>query len=146
MAVQTAPSSPTTSPADTCTMEATDRILQEITAVGCCLEAMDSKILDLTVASTSIRADIAGFQEKVTDLDRRLTTVEDHVASLPDQEAELWSLRAKVIDLEDRSCRDNVRLSGIPEHKEGFYPSSLAWISHCHWSSKESTGLTLYIK
>ncbi|KAJ1141483.1 hypothetical protein NDU88_007813 [Pleurodeles waltl] len=100
-------------------MEATDRILQEITAVGRRLEAMDSKISDLAVASASIRADIAGFGETVTDLDRHLMTVEDHVVTLPNQEAELRSLCAKVIDLEDRSRRDNVRVFGIPEHKEG---------------------------
>ncbi|KAJ1101421.1 hypothetical protein NDU88_006489 [Pleurodeles waltl] len=45
--------------------------------------------------------------------------MEDQVAVLPDQEAKLRSLRAKVIDLEDRRRRDNVRLFGIPEHKEG---------------------------
>ncbi|KAJ1168211.1 hypothetical protein NDU88_000160 [Pleurodeles waltl] len=66
MATQTAPSY---SPADSHTMEATDRILQEITAVGRHLEAMDSKISDLTMASTSILADIAGFQETVNYMD-----------------------------------------------------------------------------
>ncbi|KAJ1150271.1 hypothetical protein NDU88_003066 [Pleurodeles waltl] len=100
-------------------MEATDRILQEITAVGRRLEAMDSTTSDLTVVSTSIRADIAGFRETVTDLVRCLMTVEDYVVALPDQEAELRSLRAKVTDLEDRSLRDNVRHFGIPEQKEG---------------------------
>ncbi|KAJ1211243.1 hypothetical protein NDU88_006604 [Pleurodeles waltl] len=86
---------------------------------GCRLEAMDAKISDLTVASTSIRADVAGFWETATDLDQRLTTVENHVAVLPDQETQLRSLRAKVTDLEDRSRRDNMRLFGIPEYKEG---------------------------
>ncbi|KAJ1138186.1 hypothetical protein NDU88_004577 [Pleurodeles waltl] len=114
MAAQTAPSCPTTSPANPHTMEVANCILQESTAVGRRLEAMDSKISDLTMASTSIQADIAGFRETVNDLDRRLTTVEDHVTSLPNQEAELRTLRAKVIDLEDRSCRDNVSLFVIP--------------------------------
>ncbi|KAJ1098125.1 hypothetical protein NDU88_003241 [Pleurodeles waltl] len=83
-------------------LEAADRILQEIAVVGCCLETMDSRISELTVASSSIRADIAGFRETVNNLDQRLTIMEDQVAALPDQEAELRSLRAKVIDLEDR--------------------------------------------
>ncbi|KAJ1206475.1 hypothetical protein NDU88_001880 [Pleurodeles waltl] len=69
---------------------------------------MDLKILDLSVASTSIRADITGFRETVTDLDHRLTTVEDQVATLPDRDAELRLLRIKFTDLEDRSRRDNV--------------------------------------
>ncbi|KAJ1188567.1 hypothetical protein NDU88_005328 [Pleurodeles waltl] len=99
--------------------EAADHILQEIAAVGCRLETLDSRISELTVASSSIRADIAGFRETVHNLDQRLTIVEDHVEVLPGQEAELRSLRAKVIDLEDRSRRDNIRLFGILEHKEG---------------------------
>ncbi|KAJ1126680.1 hypothetical protein NDU88_005086 [Pleurodeles waltl] len=76
-------------------MEAADRILKEIAVVGRRLEAMDSKISGLTVASNSIRADIASFRETVTDLDQRLTMVEDQVSALLDHEAELRSLRAK---------------------------------------------------
>ncbi|KAJ1186869.1 hypothetical protein NDU88_003649 [Pleurodeles waltl] len=82
MAAQTTLPYATSLPADSHLMEAADRIQQEIAAVGCRLEAMDSKISDLTVASTSIRADITGFWETVADLDQRLTTVEDWVASL----------------------------------------------------------------
>ncbi|KAJ1188677.1 hypothetical protein NDU88_005436 [Pleurodeles waltl] len=66
----------------------------------------------MTVASTSILADSAGFQETATDLDRRLTTVQDQVAALLNQVTDLRSLRAKAIDLEDR-------LFGIPKYKEG---------------------------
>ncbi|KAJ1084639.1 hypothetical protein NDU88_004785 [Pleurodeles waltl] len=92
MAAQTAPPCPTPLPADPPTLEATDRILQEIASVGCCLEAMDLKITDLTVASSSIRADITGFRETANALDQRLTAVEDQVTALPDQEVELRSL------------------------------------------------------
>ncbi|KAJ1219275.1 hypothetical protein NDU88_006844 [Pleurodeles waltl] len=70
-------------------MEATDRILQEIVAVRLRLEEMDAKISDLTVASTTIWADISSFRETVTDLNQRLSIVEDRVAVLPDQEAEM---------------------------------------------------------
>ncbi|KAJ1149513.1 hypothetical protein NDU88_002320 [Pleurodeles waltl] len=119
MGAQAASPCPTSSPADHPALEAMDHILQEIASVGRRLEAMDLKITDLTVASSSIPADIASFRETANALDQRLTAVEDQVAALPDQEAELRSLRAKVTDLEDRSRRDNVRFFGIPEHKEG---------------------------
>ncbi|KAJ1213481.1 hypothetical protein NDU88_001118 [Pleurodeles waltl] len=119
MAAQATPLCPTPSPADPSTLEATDRILQEIASVERRLEAMDLKITDVTVASSSIRAVIAGFRETANALDQRLTAVENQVAVLPDQEAELRSLRAKITDLEDRSRRDNVRFFGIPEQKEG---------------------------
>ncbi|KAJ1164387.1 hypothetical protein NDU88_004827 [Pleurodeles waltl] len=80
---------------------------------------MDLKITDLTVASSSIRTDIASFRETVNNLDQHLTTVEDQVAAIPDQEEELRTLRAKITELEDRSHRDNVRFFGAPEQKEG---------------------------
>ncbi|KAJ1099975.1 hypothetical protein NDU88_005066 [Pleurodeles waltl] len=107
------------SPAASPPLEATDCILQEIAEVGRRLETMDARISELTVASSSIRANIAGVRETVRTLDQRLTIMEDHVAVLPGQEAELRSLRAKVTDLENRSHRDNICLFSILEHKEG---------------------------
>ncbi|KAJ1093435.1 hypothetical protein NDU88_006536 [Pleurodeles waltl] len=157
MEAQTAPPCSASSPADPTALEAANCILLEIIAVGRRLEVMDSKISDLTVASSSsIRADIAGFRETVHDLDQRLTTMEGQVAALPNHEAELCFLRTKLIDLEDRSCRDNVRFFGFFGNirralisklfSNLFCPSLLAWSSHCHWSFKGSTGLALYIK
>ncbi|KAJ1191341.1 hypothetical protein NDU88_000657 [Pleurodeles waltl] len=90
MAAHVTPPTSAAEPADFHSADATDHILQEITAVGQRLEAMDLQISDLSVASTSIWADLARFE---------VTT--------------------KVTDLEDRSRRDNVRFLGIREHKEG---------------------------
>ncbi|KAJ1184891.1 hypothetical protein NDU88_001688 [Pleurodeles waltl] len=92
MTAQATPPGHVPSSADPPPLEATDRILQEITSVGHRLEVMDLKITDLTMASSSIRADIAGFRETVTNLDQCLTTVEDQLATIPDQEEELRSL------------------------------------------------------
>ncbi|KAJ1162293.1 hypothetical protein NDU88_002761 [Pleurodeles waltl] len=119
MATQGTSSGSASSPATSPPLEATDRILQEIAAVGRRLETMDARIPDLTIATSSIRAVIAGFRETVHNLDQRLTSMEEHVMALPGQEAELRSLRTKVTDLEDRRRRDNIHLFGIPEHKEG---------------------------
>ncbi|KAJ1106768.1 hypothetical protein NDU88_004166 [Pleurodeles waltl] len=119
MKTQMATPGPMPTPTDPPAPEATERILQEIASVGRHLKATDQKITDLTIASSPICADIAGFKDTADSLDQRLTTVEDQMAILPDQEIELRSLRAKVTDLEDRSCRDNIRLFGIPERKEG---------------------------
>ncbi|KAJ1090304.1 hypothetical protein NDU88_003437 [Pleurodeles waltl] len=119
MATQGTSPGSASSPAASPPLEATDRILQEIAAVGRRLDTMDARISELTIASSSIRADIAGFRETVHNLDQRLTTMEEHVAVLPVQEAELRSLRAKVTDMEDRSRRENICFFGIPERKEG---------------------------
>ncbi|KAJ1202194.1 hypothetical protein NDU88_005995 [Pleurodeles waltl] len=107
-------------PADPRAVDALYRIFQEITAVGRCLEAMDLKISDLSMAFSSIRMDIACFREKVTDLDQCLTTVEEHIKMVPEHDAELRTMHAKITDLVDRSRRDNIRFFGIPERKEGI--------------------------
>ncbi|KAJ1120804.1 hypothetical protein NDU88_008953 [Pleurodeles waltl] len=76
-------------------------------------------ISDLSMASASIRTDLACFCEKVMDLDQCLTTVKEHIGMVPEHDAELRTLRAKIMDLDERSRRDNVHFFGIPEHKEG---------------------------
>ncbi|KAJ1192952.1 hypothetical protein NDU88_002258 [Pleurodeles waltl] len=108
-----------TTPSDSRSTDATNHILQAITAVGRHLEAMVLKISDLSTAFTSIRADIARFHVTVTDLDQPLMTVEYRIAPMPVQDTEIQHLQAKITDLEDRSWRDNVHLFGIPELKEG---------------------------
>ncbi|KAJ1177536.1 hypothetical protein NDU88_002791, partial [Pleurodeles waltl] len=102
------------------------RILLEISAVGRQLEAMDTKFTDLSADSTSVRADIAGFQDKVTDLDHRLHNVLSRMEDLPDHEQGLQFLSNKLTDLEDRSRRDNIRLFGLQEKMEGAAEPLLA--------------------
>ncbi|KAJ1082632.1 hypothetical protein NDU88_002797 [Pleurodeles waltl] len=84
--------SPADAPVDFRSDTSMERILQEISPVGYRLEAMDSKIMDLSAHSKSIRADIAGFQDKTTQLDHRLTTVESRIVTLPDIDPELQFL------------------------------------------------------
>ncbi|KAJ1151615.1 hypothetical protein NDU88_004395 [Pleurodeles waltl] len=68
----------------------TDRILQEISAVGRRLEGLDSAMICLTADTKSVCLDIAGFQTCVLGLEQR-----------------------------DRGRRDNVRFLGFPENIEG---------------------------
>ncbi|KAJ1213661.1 hypothetical protein NDU88_001293 [Pleurodeles waltl] len=96
-----------------------DRILQEISAVGRKLEGMDSAMVALTAETRSMRLEIAGFQSQMSGLDQRVTTVETQVASWTDSCQELMYLRSKLTDLEDRSGRNNIHLSGLPEGIEG---------------------------
>ncbi|KAJ1096057.1 hypothetical protein NDU88_001204 [Pleurodeles waltl] len=96
-----------------------DSILQEISAVGRKLEGMDSAMVALTTETRSMRVDIAGFQSQISGLDQRVATVETQVASWTDKDQELLHLRSRLIDLEDRSRRNNVRLLEFPEGVEG---------------------------
>ncbi|KAJ1097667.1 hypothetical protein NDU88_002784 [Pleurodeles waltl] len=66
----------------------------------------------LTVDTKLMHLDIAGFQSRVT-------TVETQAALTSNRDQEVLYLRSKVIDLEDKSCRDNVRFLGFPEEIEG---------------------------
>ncbi|KAJ1171888.1 hypothetical protein NDU88_003745 [Pleurodeles waltl] len=89
-----------------------DCILQEISAVVRRLEGMDSRMISLTEETKSIRLDIAGFQSRVTTLEQRVRAVDTQATLTADRDQELLYLRSKVIDLEDRHCRDNVRFLG----------------------------------
>ncbi|KAJ1184524.1 hypothetical protein NDU88_001330 [Pleurodeles waltl] len=122
----------TACPAQDTTMDCT---LQKVTAVGCRLEGMDSTVSTLAAETKSIHLDIAGFQSCVTGLEQRVTTVEDHLNTIPEQDQELLFLRSKLIDLEDKSPRNNVRYFSFPENMaesdiqaflRTFSPQSLA--------------------
>ncbi|KAJ1208770.1 hypothetical protein NDU88_004153 [Pleurodeles waltl] len=96
-----------------------DRILQGISAVGRKLEGMDSAMVALTAETRFMRLEIAGFQSQISGLDQRVTTVETQVASWTDSGQELIYLHCKLMDFEDRSRRNNIRLLGLPEGIEG---------------------------
>ncbi|KAJ1169887.1 hypothetical protein NDU88_001775 [Pleurodeles waltl] len=93
-----------------------DRILQEISAVNHKLEGMDSAITSLTAEAKSMRSDIASFQMQVSGLDQRVTTMETQITSWADRDQELLHLHSKLIDLKDRSRRNNVHLEGAEIH------------------------------
>ncbi|KAJ1122008.1 hypothetical protein NDU88_000514 [Pleurodeles waltl] len=87
-----------------------------MSAVGCRLEGMDNAMASLTAEMTSIHIDITGFQSRI--------------ASSQDWYQELLYPSSKMIDLEDRSRRDNVRFLGFSETIEGvdihsFLPETL---------------------
>ncbi|KAJ1171790.1 hypothetical protein NDU88_003648 [Pleurodeles waltl] len=134
-------------------LEATmDRILQEVTAVGCRLEGMDSNISALTAKTKSIGTDMAGFQNHVMDLEHRILAVEDRLSTLPYRDQELLFLCSKVVDMEDRSRRDNVCFFGFPEHEEGSDVKGsfrnilpvLIGLAFEHWSSRGHTEYVCY--
>ncbi|KAJ1218962.1 hypothetical protein NDU88_006533 [Pleurodeles waltl] len=80
---------------------------------------MDIAITSLTAEMKSMSLDIAGFQSRVTGLEQRVSAVETHITSSLDRDQELLYLRSKLINLEDRSRRDNVCFLGFPENIDG---------------------------
>ncbi|KAJ1216266.1 hypothetical protein NDU88_003870 [Pleurodeles waltl] len=105
--------------ADSALEPTSDRILQEILAVGRRLEGMDGAMASLTAETKSTRMDIASFQTHVPGLEQGMTTVEAQAASFQDRDQALLFLCSKLTYLEDRRRRDNVRFLGFPENIEG---------------------------
>ncbi|KAJ1163849.1 hypothetical protein NDU88_004301 [Pleurodeles waltl] len=81
---------------------------------------MDTAITSLMTETKSMRLEIAGFQSRVTGVEHRMATMEDHVHTDLDKDQELLFFCSKLIDLEDMSRRDNICLFGFPEHAEGI--------------------------
>ncbi|KAJ1177785.1 hypothetical protein NDU88_003037 [Pleurodeles waltl] len=109
------PSPSHTSMADATQGATMECILREISAVSHKLESIfDNDMTSLTVETKSMSLDIAGFQTQVSGLEQRVTTVESQVDSWVDRDQELLHLHSKLIDLEDRSRRNNIRLLGFP--------------------------------
>ncbi|KAJ1207539.1 hypothetical protein NDU88_002930 [Pleurodeles waltl] len=85
----------------------------------------------------------------MTSLEQRVTTVEAQAFS-PDSEQERLYLHCKLIDLEDKSCRDNVRFLVFPENIKGTHvhsflretlPTLIGLTFDPPWKFKEPTDL-----
>ncbi|KAJ1100522.1 hypothetical protein NDU88_005604 [Pleurodeles waltl] len=81
---------------------------------------MATAIASLTMETKPMHLDIAGFQSRVTGLEHRMATMEDHVHTVLDKAQELLFLRSKLTDLEDRSQWENIHLLGFLEHAEAL--------------------------
>ncbi|KAJ1192086.1 hypothetical protein NDU88_001398 [Pleurodeles waltl] len=109
------PGTSTVVPQDIASM---DLILKEISAVGQRLGSMDVKISDLATEMKTIRMDLNCFHTKVEILDQRTTFLEEKLDNAEYWGPDIWHLKQKVIDLEDRARRNNIRFYGIPEKME----------------------------
>ncbi|KAJ1182372.1 hypothetical protein NDU88_007564 [Pleurodeles waltl] len=120
---------------------AMERMLQEITTVSRRIEGMDASITSLTLETKSMRSDIAGFQSRVTGLEQRMGSLEAQATTSQDRDQDLFYLRSKLTDMEDRSRRDYIRLLGIPENQEGtdmqaFLSSTLSKLTSLDFDSQ----------
>lgn len=93
------------------------------------LKAMEDRII--TKLSDQLSADhatierhdqtIQGMETSLNDMETRLTTLESTCLALS---KENQSLRLKTDDLENRSRRNNIRITGVPERAEGGQPTA----------------------
>ncbi|KAJ1129757.1 hypothetical protein NDU88_008122 [Pleurodeles waltl] len=81
---------------------------------------MDNAITSLTAETKSMHLDIVGFQSRVSGLEQCVATVEGHVTTFQDRDQKLLYLQSTLIDLEDRSRRENICFFGFPECMNGM--------------------------
>jgi len=86
-------------------------------------------------ALTSLETKLDGVQAAISDHGQRLTSLEDNANQISDRFEEVEAkytalednfakLKAKTIDLESRSRRNNIRIAGVPESVEGTQPTT----------------------
>ncbi|KAJ1171109.1 hypothetical protein NDU88_002980 [Pleurodeles waltl] len=66
-----------------------------------------------------MRLDIVGLRSHVTGRDQRVASMEDYMNTTQDRDQNLLYLRSKLVALEDRSRRNNIRFFGFLEQIEG---------------------------
>ena len=90
---------------------------------------------EFKLALTSLETKLDSVQTTISDHGQRLTSLEDNANQVSDrlQEVEakytaledsFTKLKAKTIDLESRSRRNNIRIAGVPESVEGTQPTT----------------------
>ena len=80
------------------------------------LAALEGKLDGITTTVTANSLKLTALETSVNDQGKRLATLEARTSTLTTNNAKL---AAKVIDLESRSRRNNIRVIGLPESIEG---------------------------
>ncbi|KAJ1182595.1 hypothetical protein NDU88_007782 [Pleurodeles waltl] len=73
---------------------------------------------DLATEMKTIRMDLISFHTTVEILGKRTTFLEEKLDNAEYWALDIWHLKQKVIDLEDRARRNNICFYGIPEKME----------------------------
>ena len=105
--------------------------MKELADIKTSIHTVTSAVDNTTTEIQSLRKDMTVFQGQITEVETRLQKVEKRMDKERDWENEVWHLQRKTTDLEDRSRRDNVHISGVPENLEsndimGFLPTFIS--------------------
>ncbi|KAL1264203.1 hypothetical protein QQF64_004558 [Cirrhinus molitorella] len=78
---------------------------------------------EIRKATTSMESKLSALMERISDVEARVEFLEAYDRDLqsnpPARKDEIDVLRDKLMDMEDRSRRNNLRFVGIPEGSEG---------------------------
>uniref|UniRef100_A0A803KDP9 L1 transposable element RRM domain-containing protein n=1 Tax=Xenopus tropicalis TaxID=8364 RepID=A0A803KDP9_XENTR len=90
--------------------------------------ATTSQLEEIKVDISLLRHDLQNIRERTTEVETRVSTLEDTVSPLPNNitviKQQLQQALDKTEDLENRLRRNNVRIVGLPEKVEGQNPET----------------------
>ena len=95
---------------------------------------MDQKFTELHLTLEGINKRIEGNTKRITETESCISDAEDHVISLFNKIAALGKevniLSQRADDSENRSHRENIRIIGLKEGKEGQHPAKFfeSWL------------------
>ncbi|KAJ1105621.1 hypothetical protein NDU88_003026 [Pleurodeles waltl] len=95
-----------------------DTILKELLAIKSSISSLEHTVSINTTEVQGLRNEVVKFQINMQSTDARLSAVENVIDKIPDNSQEIGYLQQKVIVLEDRSRRNNLRIIGLPEQIE----------------------------
>lgn len=78
-----------------------------------------------------LKQDVQNLHDRTGATEESINTLKDTVHPLSiivrDTTSEIPALRAKIDDLENHSCRNNLRFVGFPERAEGTHPEKFLY-------------------
>ncbi|KAJ1121639.1 hypothetical protein NDU88_000159 [Pleurodeles waltl] len=95
-----------------------DAILKELLAIRSSISSLEHTVSTNTMEVQGLRNEVVKFQINMQSTDARLSAVENLIDKIPDNSQDIGYLQQKVIELEDRSRRNNLRIIGLPEQIE----------------------------
>ncbi|KAJ1189163.1 hypothetical protein NDU88_005914 [Pleurodeles waltl] len=95
-----------------------DTILKELLAIRSSISSLEHTVSTNTTEVQGLRNEVVKFQINMQSTDARLSAVENLIDKIPDNSQDIGYLQQKVIELEDRGRRNNLRIIGLPEQIE----------------------------
>ncbi|KAJ1207997.1 hypothetical protein NDU88_003387 [Pleurodeles waltl] len=76
---------------------------------------MSSAVSPTNTEVQALRSGISSFQVRLRTVERQQMDEKSHLDAIPDWTKDICYLQQKIVNLEECSCRDNIRIIGLPE-------------------------------
>lgn len=106
----------------------TDQFQALMQAISGCQITLTTKIEQMQMEMGLITRDMDKYRDRLSEVERRTSDTEDMVrdqgASLHMLQVPVKAMEARAEDQENRNCRNNLRVVGLPEGVEGRDPAA----------------------